>query len=403
MQTYRYTAISDKGARVTGVVEAQDEYAAVSKIRLNYPIIEKISEVKPAKQSFLNKDIGTVKIDEKALSVMCSQFSTILQAGVDISSAMGMIAQQTQDKRLRAMLESSAKDVAGGSSIASSMQKNLPQLPLTFIETIRAGEQSGTLEDSFATMQKYYEKNYKLKQRVRQALSYPIFVVVLAIIVLMVVMIKVIPTMTEVFSSLGGELPLMTRIMIAISAFFSKWWILIILVIAALIILFQIWTHSEKGRMKWAIHQLHSRITGKIHMYTGCASFATTMSALLQAGLPLTSSLKTTAKVLDNYKLSRATEELSEKVATGMKLGDAMRKAGIFPQTLTEMTAIGENTGELEKTLQTTGEYYTNEANAAMTDAINKLEPTLLIVLAIFAGFIVISIYLPMFTMYDLM
>lgn len=158
MQTYRYTAISDKGARVTGVVEAQDEYAAVSKIRLNYPIIEKISEVKPAKQSFLNKDIGTVKIDEKALSVMCSQFSTILQAGVDISSAMGMIAQQTQDKRLRAMLESSAKDVAGGSSIASSMQKNLPQLPLTFIETIRAGEQSGTLEDSFATMQKYYEK-----------------------------------------------------------------------------------------------------------------------------------------------------------------------------------------------------------------------------------------------------
>jgi type IV pilus assembly protein PilC len=143
-------------------------------------------------------------------------------------------------------------------------------------------------------------------------------------------------------------------------------------------------------------------VMGKINSFSGAADFASTMSALLKAGLPVTNALEVTSRVLDNYILATETRKLSEKVQTGMKLGDAMRNAKVFPQTLTEMTAIGEDTGELEKTLKTIADYYSQEADYAMTAAISKLEPTLLVFLAIFAGWIVIAIYMPMFTMYNL-
>ena len=140
-------------------------------------------------------------------------------------------------------------------------------------------------------------------------------------------------------------------------------------------------------------------VLGKINVFSGSADFAATMAALLSAGLPVTDALTVTGKTLDNYVYSVETMKLSDKVQTGVKLGDAMRAAEVYPQTLTEMTAIGENTGELEKTLKTVGDYYSNEANYAMTQAISKLEPTLLVFLAAFAGFIVLAIYMPMFTM----
>ncbi|MBR2677156.1 MAG: type II secretion system F family protein [Solobacterium sp.] len=403
MITYKYSAMTPDGAKVNGVVEAIDEYAAVERIKATCPVVISISEVKSADEnSILNMEIGSNKVDAKALAVMCSQFSTILTAGVDIASCMEMIGNQTEDKKLKKMLLNSAKDVAQGNSIATSMEKNCPGLPVTFIETVRAGEMSGTLEQSFATLQEYFERNYQLKEKVKSALSYPIFVLVVAVIVVMVVMIKVVPTLTAVFGEMGGELPFITRLLISISNFFSKWWALILLIFIAAFLLFKFYTSTEKGKLWWGKTLLTMPVMGKINTFSGSADFASTMSALLSAGLPVTNALEVTAKVLDNYVLGTETNILSQKVQTGIKLGDAMRNAEVFPQTLTEMTAIGENTGELEKTLKTVGDYYSKEADYAMTAAISKLEPTLLVFLAIFAGFIVIAIYMPMFTMYNL-
>jgi len=403
MITYKYSAMSPDGAKVNGVIEAIDEYAAVERIKTTCPIVLSISEVKETGlNKFLNMEIGSKKVDAKALSVMCSQFATILSAGVDVATCMEMIANQTDDKKLKKMLELAAKDVAQGNSIAASMEKNCEGLPVTFIETIRAGELSGTLEESFATLQGYFERNYQLKQKIKSAMSYPLFVVAVAIVVVIIVMVKVVPTLTAVFGELGGELPFITRLLIAISKFFQRTWLIIIFICVVAYLIFKMWTRTEKGMMQWGKIQLKLPVLGKINVLSGSADFAATMSALLKAGLPVTEALEVTGRTLDNYALGVETSKLSQKVQTGVRLGDAMRAAEIFPQTLTEMTAIGENTGELEKTLKTVGDYYTNEANYAMTDAIGKLEPTLLVFLAIFAGFIVLAIYMPMFTMYNL-
>ncbi|MBQ9327989.1 MAG: type II secretion system F family protein [Solobacterium sp.] len=403
MVTYKYSAMSPDGAKVNGVIEAIDEFAAVERIKATCPIVLSISEVKSADpNSILNMEIGSKKVDPKALSVMCSQFSTILTAGVDVATCMEMIAGQTEDKKLKKMLSNAAKDVAQGNSIALSMQKNCEGLPVTFIETVRAGELSGTLEDSFKTLQTYFERNYQLKQKIKSALSYPMFVVVVAVVVVIVVMVKVVPTLTMVFGEMGGELPFITRLLISISNFFTKWWVVMALVLVLGYLGFKFWTRTEQGKDQWGRALLKMPVLGKINVFSGSADFAATMAALLSAGLPVTDALTVTGKTLDNYVYSVETMKLSDKVQTGVKLGDAMRAAEVYPQTLTEMTAIGENTGELEKTLKTVGDYYSNEANYAMTQAISKLEPTLLVFLAAFAGFIVLAIYMPMFTMYNL-
>ena len=403
MITYKYSAMSPDGAKVNGVIEAIDEYSAVERIKATCPVVLSISEVKSSDaNSILNMEVGSKKVDPKALSVMCSQFSVILSAGVDVATCMEMIGNQTEDKKLKKMLLESAKDVAQGNSIATSMERNCEGLPVTFIETVRAGELSGTLEDSFKTLQGYFERNYQLKEKVKSALSYPLFVLVVAIVVVIVVMVKVVPTLTAVFGEMGGELPFITVLLISISNFFSKAWPIIALVFVLGFLAFKMYTNTEKGKQWWGKTLLTMPVMGKINTFSGSADFASTMSALLSAGLPVTNALEVTSKVLDNYVLATETHSLSEKVQTGVKLGDAMRKAGVFPQTLTEMTAIGENTGELEKTLKTVGDYYSQEADYAMSAAIAKLEPTLLIFLAVFAGFIVLAIYMPMFTMYNL-
>lgn len=403
MVTYQYRAITEDGVKTRGVVQAVDEYTAVEKIKATCPIVTKISPVKEGTiNNILQMEVGHAKINTKALAVMCSQFAIILKSGVPISRCMEMIAEQTQDKRLRKMLFSAADDVAEGTGIANSFERNCKELPITFIETIRAGEHSGTLENSFETLEKYYEKSYKIGQKVKRALSYPIFVICVAIVVLIVVMVKVIPALTESFADLGGEMPGITKALIAMSEFFAERWPVIIGVLIALAVAFKLVVNTEKGRILWNKVKLKIPVIGKIGLLNGASQYANTMAALLSAGLSVHDALDITAKVLDNYVLSLETAMMSGKIEEGKQLGDCMRQSKYFPKTLIEMCAIGESTGELDETLETVGSYFDNEAEHATEKAISKLEPAILIVMAIFAGFIVIAVYLPMFSQYEL-
>lgn len=403
MLTYKYKALSKDGAKVSGVVEAMDEYGAVEKIKASCPVVLSIDQVKAGGiYDILNKEIGH-KMDTKALSVMCSQFSIILSSGVSIANCAKMIADQTRDKKLKKMLLESAADISQGSTVATAFEKNCPDLPVTFVETIRAGELSGTLEESFKTLEVYYEKSYKVQEKMKSAMNYPIFVVCVAVVVLIVVMVKVIPTISSTFADLGGELPMMTQIMISMSNFFAKYWILMVLVVLILIIVIKWYHHTEKGRLHWSRLLLKMPIIGNINTLHGCEQFADTMSALLKAGLTVGDALRVTAKVMDNYAMGLEVGAMVEKVETGQSLKDILKKTQYFPDVLTQMSGVGEETGELISTLSTIGSYYTNEYDHAVAMALARLEPTMLVVLALFAGFIVISIYLPMFTMYNLM
>lgn len=404
MTTYKYKAMTVDGRQASGVIQATDEYDAAKRIRQNYPVIVQITPIrKTAFSSVLTMDLGGNKLNAKNLSVVCSQIAITLKSGVPLARCLNLIGSQTDDKVLGKALVATSEDVAGGAPLSDSLKRNLKTFPATFIETIRAGEESGNIERSFAEMADYYEKTYKTTDKIKSALRYPIFVVAVAIVVLIIVMVFVIPALTNTFNDLGGELPLITRIMIGISEFFRHWWIVMVTVILGAFIFWKWYVKTPNGRWNQGIMQLKIPVIGKINVLNGSAEFANTMSMLLRSGLTVDRAVEITSKVMNNYVLGQEVGDMVERLQEGVAFGDCIKECVDLPQNLKEMCAVGEETGELDSTLNVIGEFYTNEADQKTKDALARLEPTMLIMLAVFAGFIVISIYLPMFTMYNLM
>ena len=405
MTTYSYKALTAEGVETKGVVQAQDEYTAVRQIKQKFPIVTSLTPVNSdlsKLRQLLSKDIGSPRIKMRALALMCSQFSITLQSGMPIGRAIDMISKQTEDKKLRKILMEATEDVLGGSSLTAAFEKYDEAFPLTFLETIRAGEVSGTLENSFDKMHKYYERSAKNSEKIRSALTYPIFVVCVAFVVLVIIMVKVIPTMSEVFSSLGGELPLMTRMMIGMADFLHDWWIALVILVLGFVIFWKVYTRTEKGRVFEAEILLRMPVLGKINVMNGSSQFANTMSTMLASGLTLNNAVSVTSKVLDNYLLQMDVKKMIGRIEEGKQIGECIKDSIYFPDSLKDMCSVGEETGELDRTLETIGDYFAGETERLIHQAITMLEPTLLVIMAIFAGFLVISVYLPMFTMYDL-
>jgi len=402
--TYKYTALSRSGERVSGVVDGFNELDAVDRIKQSCDIVLKMTEVKEGKEGLLNMEIGGNKLNAKAFTVMCSQFSIILRSGIPIARTVHLIADKTTDKPLKRMLKQVAEDVEAGRSLSASFaERGDKLLPPTFVETIRAGEESGNVDRSFETMYQHFDKQTKMRGKVRSALAYPTFVLLIAIAVVVVLMVKVVPTFTSIFESYGAQLPAMTRALIAISNFFRKYILVMVAVAAAIIVAYKFYSNTEEGRLKLAQLGLKLPVFGNINTLNAASQFANTMASMLAAGLPIVKSVSITAKVIDNYFVSQEIGKLSGKLEEGRSLGATMRECGVMPDILTDMVAVGEETGEMEQTMRTIGGYYDSELLQATESALKKLEPTLLVGLAVVAGFIVIAIYLAMFSMYGSM
>ena len=393
--------MSDNGQKVSGVIEAFNEMDAVDRLKRNHSIIVKMTPVKGEGEGLLNMEIGGNKLNNKAFIVMCSQFAIILNAGIPIARTVHLIAEKTSDKPLKKMLVKVGEDVEAGRSVAASFaERGEKLLPPTFVETIAAGEQSGNLDKAFQTVHEHFDKQAKMAAKVRSALAYPIFVLFIAVAVVAVLMIKVVPTFTAVFDSLGGELPGVTKALIAISNFFIKYWMVLVAIIAVVTIVYKVYGNTEEGRMNLAKWSLKVPVLGNIQELNAASEFANTMTTMLSSGLPMTRAISITAKTMSNYFMSTETGKLAVKLEEGRGLGQSMREANYMPDILVDMVAVGEETGEMEKTLNTIAKYYDAELDMAIANALAKLEPALLVGLAGIAGFIVVAIYMAMFGMY---
>ena len=394
--------MSHSGQKVSGVIEAFNEMDAVDRIKQNHSMIIKMTPVK--EKSLLNMEIGGNKLNNKAFIVMCSQFAIILGAGIPIARTCHLIADKTTDKPLKRMLMHVAEDVEAGRSIAASFaERGDKLLPATFVETIAAGEQSGNLDKAFQTVHEHFDKQAKMAARVKSALAYPMFVLVIAVVVVIVLMVKVVPTFLAIFDSYDAQLPVPTLILIAISDFFVKYWMVLVAVIAAVAIFYKVYGNTEEGRMNLAKWALKVPILGNIQSLNAASEFANTLATMLASGLPMTRAISITAKTMSNYYMSTEVGKLAVKLEEGHALGASMREANFMPDILVDMVSVGEETGEMEQTLKTIATYYDSELDMAINSALEKLEPALLVGLAGIAGFIVIAIYMAMFGIYGAM
>lgn len=406
MPTYKYSAVSRDGKKVSGVIDGFNELDAVSKIKEQFSIVLQVNEVKDKGKmaQFLSADLGGNKLNDKAFVLMCSQFSVILKAGIPIRRTVDLIAEKMTDKPLKRILEQVAKDVEAGRSLSVSFaERGKKMLPVTFLETIHAGEEAGSLDVAFDSVAAHYTKQTKMKGKVKGALIYPVFVLIIAIVVVIVLMVRVVPTFTAIFADYDAELPLPTQLLIGMSNFFRQYWMVIAGVGAAFALVYKIYGNTEAGRLNLAKLQLKLPVLGNIANLNGASQYANTMAMMLQAGLSMTKSVTITSRVMTNYWFSTEIGKITSKLEEGQTLGKSLRDAACLPDILVDMTAVGEESGELANTLTMTAEYYDSELEQATADALAKLEPTILVFLAGFAGFIVIAIYMAMFGMYAAM
>lgn len=376
----------------------------MERIKRTCDFVEKITPLGGEKKSILNMQLGSNKLNAKAFSMMCSQFSIILNAGIPVARTCHLVAEKTGDKTLNRILNQVADDVEGGRSLSASFADRGGGLfPPTFVETVRAGEETGSVDKSFDTMHEHFDKINKLKKKLKSAMAYPLFVLVIAVIVVIVLMVKVVPTFTAMFEDLGGELPGITKLLIAISNFFRDYTLLMVAIGVLLYFVFRVYKNTEKGKLKVAEITRELPLAGPISILSSASQFASTMGTMLSAGLPMVRSLSITARTLSNYYVSKQVGKIAVKVEEGRPVGASLKEAGVMPDILVDMVTVGENTGEMEATLKTIANYYDVELDGAIASCVAKVEPAIMVGLAGIAGFVVVAIYMSMFSMYSMM
>ena len=401
MKAFKYKAITKGGKEVSGVIEAYDEYEAIAQIKKDCDIITKIDAVPERKREGIDLNEPT-SIADNILSLTASQFAILLRTGLPIERTVGTVTQQCTDKYMKKVLGGVYKDVQAGYPLSKSLEAHGKKIPPTFIETIKAGELSASLPASFDKLAEYYDKRGKLKAKIKGALTYPAFLIVLMILVVIIVVNFAVPTVLSMFGD-PSQVPGVTKFLLNLYEFNKQWWWLMIIIIALLIAAYILYGKTENGKMTLAKLALKLPVVGKINTMNAASQFASTMATLLTSGLSLRNSLGTTSKVIDNHAVGTRVGKYAVGVEEGKMLASLMADDPYLPPLLVEMTAVGEESGSLEDTLTTIAAYFDSEATLATNKAVSMIEPIMTIVLGIVIGFVVIALYLPMFTMYNYM
>lgn len=400
MPTYKYEGAYASGEKVSGVVEAVSRADAVQQIRQSCEMVLSIKEIP---KSMARTPLSKIrKINAKSLSLTCRQFAIILKAGLPLVQAVDLAADQCADKQLTALLRQVSEDVSNGWSLSYSFeQRGAAALPITFRETVRAGEESGDLQTAFARMASYFERMNKTRESLVSALTYPAFVIFVAVIVVGIIMTYAVPAFTGMFADLGGELPWVTLALIAVSEFFQRWGLVLLALLLLLIFAIRLFGMTEKGGLALARLQLGVPVIGDVVRMSNASQFAHTLSTLLSAGMPILQAIEASGRTMTNLLMSREVLDTLPGVEGGKTFGECLRYAKEIPAMLTRMTAVGESTGSMEDTLSVLAEYYDNETDVKTKRALSLLEPAIIVVLAVFVVFILMAVYLPMFSMYE--
>lgn len=400
MAQFTYEVIASDGKNKRGTVEADSLERARDILRGEGSTILKISEA-----GLLNQDIklgsGVKKAGSRELSVFCRQFVSILRAGVNIVTALGMLSDQTENKNMKAAIVNIKNNVEKGDTLTLAMKKESGVFPGILISMVEAGEASGSLEVALERMSTHFEKDAKIKGMVKKALMYPCVLIVVCLAVCVVMLVVVIPNFEAMFDQIGGELPAFTKAVVALSESLQKNWMFWILGIVIFVVAFMWYKKTEDGSRNVARLMMKVPVFGMLTIKTACSRFARTLSTLIAAGMPMIEAIEITAKTVDNVLFKDALEEAARQVQRGMLLSVPLKASGLFPSMIMHMLAIGEETGNMEDMLTNAANYYDEEVEMTTQQATSLMEPLILIIMAGIVCLLIAAIYGPMMAMYE--
>jgi type IV pilus assembly protein PilC len=393
---FRYTAKNIDGDVATGIYDVPDKVHVVRMLRQRgyFPItVERVEKSTNVAELGI---FGRVTIRDIAL--FCRQFSTLLTAGLPLIQIMEVLGEQNKNVKLKRAVLEVAESVRTGRTLSDSMKerKYFPQL---LVNMVAAGEMGGTLDKVLDTMSSHYEKEHKIKQKVKTAMIYPVIVLIITMAVIYFLLTFVVPTFADMFEGMGLELPVTTRILLSLSAFASAYGLLLFAVLILGSVLFRYVVSKGDSRYKWHKFILKTPAVGKLTVLIMSSRFTRTMSTLLNSGAPLIDALEMTKKVMENAVAERGLTDVQEKIRLGGGLWGPLGHLKLFPAMVVHMVRVGEEAGTLDEVLANIARFYEEETEGYMLKLTTLMEPALILVLGAVVAFVVLSIALPMFDM----
>jgi len=386
-----------QGATASGTLEASTRMDVYRLLRERdyYPIkVEKVLQVKDIKDLSLR-----TKIASKDIAVLCKQFSTMLEAGIPIVRCLDILSKQLSNRVLRRLFTEMYAEVRTGRTLTEALARRSQYFPSLFISMIEAGETSGTLDVVLNNLAQHYEKDYKLRQKVKNAMTYPVIVLIVAVAVVYFLLTVVVPTFISIFNRGDMALPLPTRMLLSLSKFATRYGMIVLLCIVLMVFILYIVLSRGKGRLKWHEFLLKMPVMGTVITYMISSRFSATLGILLRTGIPLVQALDIVKKVVGNEVAQKGLQQVQDMARMGGGISTPLEQLKLFPPMLIQMLKIGEESGTLDEMLLKTAEFYEGELEASLVRLTTLLEPTLIVLLGGVVAFIVLSIALPMFEM----
>jgi general secretion pathway protein F len=406
MPVYEYKAFDGQGRAKRGITDADNIVTARQKLRSAglFPVEVKEAQVQSRVSTRQKIDLASFfkRVTTDDVTVMTRQLGILLGAGLPLVTSLNALIQQTSKQSLKKIIVTVREDVNEGQSLAAALSRYPKAFSLFYINIVRAGEASGTLDVVLNRLAELREKQQALRGKMRAALAYPFFMFIIGSFVVFFLMAFIVPQVTQVFEETKQALPVPTVVLIAISDFLKSFWWIILLGIVGGIFVFIRYTKSGKGRTFRDRLLLNLPLFGVLKLKMVVAHFGQTLGALLQNGVPLLSALEIVKNIVNNTVISDIIETARGDVSEGVDLASALAKGDIFPPIVVQMISVGEQGGELEQMLFNISNAYQNDVESSIVALTSLLEPIMILVMAVIVGFVVVAILLPIFEMSQL-
>lgn len=398
MAVFLYKAKSKEGNVIKGKVEGSNKTLAIRTLSQMDLIVYEVEPV----NDILNKDISIGKpLKQKDFVVFLRQFATLIEAGILLVNAIDLLAQQTESVALKEALEGISEDVKEGKSLSESMDLYPALFPKLLVQMIKSGEVGGNLQEVLDRMATYYEKQYNLKQKISSALTYPIVVSIFAIVITIFLLVGIVPIFGDMYASMGEELPFITQMVLGLSAAIQKFWWIFAFIIMGLFYVFQQMRKKDSGVYFLDNLSLKLPVVGSFIQKAVLARMTQTLSSLLNSSVPILQAIDVTSDVVGNKVVEDVLQDARKSLERGESLAKPMEESWVFPPLIIQMIHVGEESGALDEMLLKVANIYEQEVNEASDKLQSLIEPILIIFLAVIVGFIVLSIVVPMFGLFN--
>jgi type IV pilus assembly protein PilC len=399
MAQFKYRGRDVHGRKQTGTIIGISKREVMLKLREKGIKVIEINEVP---ETLLNKEITFGKpVKLQDFAIYLRQFATLLKAGVSVVDSTRILANQTESKALKKALADVEEELRAGNPLSAATAKHKRIFPPMFVNMIKAGEAGGNMDETLERLADHFEKVYRTRQKVISALTYPFVVGIVAIIVVIFLLVAVVPTFVEMFADFGAELPAITKFVLNASKFMQVYWLLIVLGLILLYVLFVLLKKQKESKYYIDYIMLRMPIFGKMLQKAALARMTRTLSSLFSSSVPILQALAIVENVVDNEVIAKVLRQSRDSLERGQSLTGPMKKHWAFPPLVTQMIAIGEETGALDAMLAKVADFYEAEVEAATDRLKSLIEPVMIVFLASIVGTIVTAILVPMFEIFN--